>query len=53
MDKLTAKKLLKYLADYKEFKRVERLETIEFLKNQIDSMYEDEKIKEEKLQEYT
>ena len=41
------------LADYKEMKRVERLNTIEMLKNNIDNMYSDEKIKEEKLVEYT
>ena len=50
---LTAQKLLDNLADYKEFKRIERLETIEYLKSQIDNMYADEKIKEEKLVEYT
>ena len=50
---LTANKLLDNLAAYKEFKRVERLETIDFLKTQIDNVYADEKIKEEKLQEYT
>jgi hypothetical protein len=44
---------LQNLADYKEFKRLERLETIQYLKDQIDNMYSDEKIKEEKLQEYT
>ena len=41
------------LAAYKEFKRIERAQTIEFLKNQIDTIYADEKIKEEKLIEYT
>ena len=41
------------LADYKEMKRIERLNTIEMLKQNIDSMYSDEKIKEEKLIEYT
>lgn len=46
---LTANKLLDNLAAYKEFKRVERLETIDFLKTQIDNVYSDEKIKEEKL----
>jgi hypothetical protein len=50
---LSAQKLLQNLADYKEFKRVERLETIQYLKDQIDNVYSDEKIKEEKLQEYT
>lgn len=50
---LDAKKLLQNLADYKEFKRVERLGIIDFLKQEIDSMYSDEKIKEEKLVEYT
>mmetsp|Transcript_11367 Transcript_11367/g.19162 ORF Transcript_11367/g.19162 Transcript_11367/m.19162 type:complete len:117 (-) Transcript_11367:25-375(-) len=44
---------MRNLAEYKEFKRVERLETIEFLKQQIDQLYVDEKIKEEKLREYT
>ena len=32
LDKLTAEKLLQNLADYKERKRIERLETIENLK---------------------
>jgi hypothetical protein len=50
---LTAQKLLDNLATYKEFKRVERLQIIDFLKSQIDNMYADEKIKEEKLIEYT
>ena len=50
---MPAQKLLQNLADYKEFKRVERLETIQYLKDQIDNVYSDEKIKEEKLQEYT
>ena len=53
MKNLTAEKLLQNLADYKERKRIERLETIENLKKQIDNLYADEKIKEEKLQEYT
>lgn len=50
---MTAQKLLDNLAAYKEFKRVERLQIIEFLKSQIDNVYADEKIKEEKLIEYT
>jgi len=50
---LNAEKLVENLAAYKEFKRLERLETIDFLKSQIDNMYSDEKIKEEKLIEYT
>ena len=50
---MSAQKLLQNLADYKEFKRVERLETIQYLKDQIENVYSDEKIKEEKLQEYT
>jgi hypothetical protein len=50
---LTAQKLLDNLAAYKEFKRIERLETIDYMKAQIDNMYSDEKIKEEKLIEYT
>jgi predicted nucleic acid-binding protein len=53
LSNLTAQKLLDNLAAYKEFKRIERLETIEDLKQQIDNMYSDEKIKEEKLIEYT
>lgn len=51
--KLTAKKLLKNLGDYKEFKRIERIQTIDNLKAAIDKLYADEKIKEEKLIEYT
>jgi len=50
---LTAQKLLDNLAEYKEFKRIERLQIIEFLKKQIDTLYSDEKIKEERLVEYT
>lgn len=50
---LNAEKLLVNLADYKEMKRIERLNTIEMLKQNIDNMYSDEKIKEEKLLEYT
>ena len=53
MGTLTAKKLLENLAAYKAFKRQERIEIIADLKNSIDSMYADEKIKEEKLVEYT
>lgn len=53
MGTLTAKKLLDNLAAYKAFKRQERIEIIADLKNSIDSMYADEKIKEEKLIEYT
>jgi Leucine-rich repeat (LRR) protein len=53
MADLTASQMEQNLADYKEFKRVERLETIAFLKNQIDTLYSDEKIKEEKLIEFT
>lgn len=49
LSQLSAQKLLQNLADYKEFKRVERLETIQYLKDQIDNVYSDEKIKEEKL----
>ena len=50
---LTAQKLIENLAAYKAFKRQERIEIIGDLKNSIDSMYADEKIKEEKLIEYT
>lgn len=50
---LNAAKLVRNLADYKEFKRIERLEIIDFLKQEIDNLYIDEKIKEEKLVEYT
>ena len=46
---LTAQKLLDNLAAYKEFKRVERLQIIEFLKQSIDNLFADEKIKEERL----
>jgi len=53
MADLTAEKMLTNLADYKELKRVERLEIIAFLKDQIDDTYADEKIKEERLVEYT
>lgn len=52
-ENLSAQILLQNLANYKEFKRVERLQIIDNLKNQIDHMYADEKIKEEKLVEYT
>ena len=45
--------LLDNLAAYKEFKRKERIEFIEYLRTQIDTLYADEKIKEEKLREYT
>lgn len=50
---LTAQKMLDNLAAYKEFKRKERLEFIEHLRSSIDNLYADEKIKEEKLIEYT
>lgn len=53
MKDLTAQKLLNNLAAYKEFKRVERLEIIDYLKKQIDNLFSDEKIKEERLVEYT
>ena len=41
------------LAAYREFKRVERLQIIDYLKSRIDNLYADEKIKEERLIEYT
>jgi hypothetical protein len=41
------------LAAYKAFKRQERIEIIAHLKAMIDHLYADEKIKEEKLIEYT
>ena len=50
---LTAKKLVDYLAAYREFKRVERLQIIDYLKDRIDNLFADEKIKEERLIEYT
>eukprot|EP00352_Strombidinopsis_acuminata_P009727 CAMPEP_0176357416 /NCGR_PEP_ID=MMETSP0126-20121128/14760_1 /TAXON_ID=141414 ORGANISM="Strombidinopsis acuminatum, Strain SPMC142" /NCGR_SAMPLE_ID=MMETSP0126 /ASSEMBLY_ACC=CAM_ASM_000229 /LENGTH=119 /DNA_ID=CAMNT_0017711019 /DNA_START=704 /DNA_END=1063 /DNA_ORIENTATION=- len=50
---LSAEKLLENLEAYKAFKRSERAEIIQGLKNNIDHLYADEKIKEEKLQEYT
>ena len=53
LSNLTAQKLLDYLAAYKVRKSQERAETIEYMKSQIDNMYADEKIKEEKLIEYT
>lgn len=37
------------LESYKAFKRAERAEIIQNLKNNIDHLYADEKIKEEKL----
>ena len=43
--------LLDNLAAYKEFKRKERIEFIEYLRTQIDTLYADEKLKEEKLTE--
>ena len=45
--------LLDNLAAYKEFKRKERIEFIAYLRAQIDHLYADEKIKDEKLNEYT
>ena len=41
------------MAAYKAFKRQERIEIIAHLKEMIDHLYADEKIKEEKLIEYT
>ena len=41
------------MAAYKAFKRQERIEIIAHLKDMIDHLYADEKIKEEKLIEYT
>ena len=53
LGELSARKLLKNLDAYKAFKRQERIEMIAKLKQSIDSLYADEKIKEEKLVEYT
>ena len=51
LKELTAQMLLDNLAAYKEFKRKERIEFIEYLRTQIDTLYADEKLKEEKLTE--
>jgi sulfatase maturation enzyme AslB (radical SAM superfamily) len=53
LDLLSAQKLMDNLNNYRAFKRQERIELIGLLKRQIDNMYADEKIKEEKLEEYT
>jgi len=45
--------LVDNLGAYKAFKRQERIEIIGHLKDMIDHLYADEKIKEEKLAEYT
>jgi hypothetical protein len=61
---LNAQKLVDNLNGYKAFKRQERIDTIQYLKNQIDNLYADEsnlinllifilEIKEERLIEYT
>ena len=52
-DKLSAEILLNNLAKYKEFKNEERKMKIRQLYAQIDQIYADEKIKPEKLEEYT
>ena len=53
LKEMSAQMLPDNLAAYKEFKRKERIEFIENLRYSIDNLYADEKIKEEKLQEYT
>jgi len=50
---LTAETLLQNLAEYKARKNDERRQKIRHLYNRIDFIYADEKIKPEKLEEYT
>lgn len=52
-DKLSAEILLQNLQAYKVRKNGERKEIINNLKERIDFIYADEKIKPEKLEEYT
>ena len=52
-EKLNADVLLDNLRKYKTRKNGERRDIIEGLKNAIDFLYADEKIKPEKLEEYT
>ena len=52
-DKLSAEILLDNLAKYKELKNEERKLKIRQLYARIDQIYADEKIKPEKLEEYT
>ena len=52
-DKLSAEILLNNLAKYKELKNEERKMKIRQLYARIDQIYADEKIKPEKLEEYT
>ena len=50
---LNADKLLENLKLYKQRKNQERLKIIQTLKDRIENLYIDEKLKSEKLQEYT
>ena len=50
---LSAQILLQNLADYKARKNEERRQKIQHLYQRIDHIYADEKIKPEKLEEYT
>lgn len=52
-DKLNAQVLLENLRKYKTRKNGERRDIIDGLKGAIDFLYADEKIKPEKLEEYT
>lgn len=50
---LSAQVLIENLTAYKAFKNEERRQKIQALYNRIDQLYADEKIKPEKLEEYT
>lgn len=52
-NQLDANKLLENLKLYKQRKNAERLKIIQTLKDRIENLYIDEKLKPEKLQEYT
>lgn len=50
---MSAQKLVDNLKAYKKRKNEERLTVIQTLKDRIENIYIDEKLKPEKLQEYT
>lgn len=52
-NQLNAEKLRENLRLYKQRKNAERLKIIQTLKDRIENLYIDEKLKPEKLQEYT
>ena len=52
-NELDANRLLENLKLYKQRKNAERLKIIQTLKDRIENLYIDEKLKPEKLQEYT